>query len=308
VTSGRSLALIPLAVAVLFGAFMLPRATVPETLPLPAVDVRAFDRVVEGDRALAAAAFAGTLAGELRALGTTIRDFHTLEAKDASSAELYEARRKMDVTFAALQAQGNSGLLKLRAAHIDEFIHAVDHFTRTGEETAELAAVGGSFVRRMRREGWCDGHKLALGERELRTFYKQMWSTLLGLHNAPEFKLTLDEQRVIYAFYLTHAHASEHLRATFAAARARAKSTEECAALNEGERMASDSWRLDKVTRLAAHDPAYPLHFARGVLEFHRGRFGEAAEAFRAHLQGHPSGPLSLRAQFHLRAALHAER
>ena len=306
--SGRRLALIPLAVAVLFGAFMLPRATVPEALPLPTVDVRAFDKVVAGDRALAAAVFAGSLAGELRALGTTIRDFHTLEARDASSSELYEARRKMDVTFVVAQALGNSGLLKLRAAHIEEFIHAVDHFKKTGEENAELAAVGGSFVRRMRREGWCVGHTLALGDRELRAFYKQMWSTLLGLHNAPEFKLSLDEQRVIYAFYLTHAHAPEHLRATFAAARARAKSAEECASLNEGERMASDSWRIDKVTRLEAIDPAYPAHFARGVLQFHRGRFGAAAEAFRAHLQGHPSGPLSLRAQFHLRAALHAER
>ncbi len=306
--SGRQLAVIPLIAAVLFGLFMLPRASVPDTVPLPAIDQRAIERVLEADHALALAARSGALAGELRALGTMIRDFHTLEAKDAPASELYEARRKMDVTFATAHGLGNSQLLKLRAAHTDEFVQAVDQFRKAGEETPELAALGGAFVRRMRREGWCEGHSLALGDRELRVFYKQMWSTVLGLADNPEFKLTIDEQRVIYAFYLTHAHAPEHLRATFAAARERAKTTEECASLAEGERMASDGWRIEKVTRLEAIDPSYPAHFARGVLHFQRGRFGAAADSFQAHLQAHPSGPLSLRAQFHLRAALHAER
>ncbi len=306
--SGRQLAAIPLAAAVLFGMFMLPRASAPDTVPLPAIDFHAIERAEAGDRALSMGLRSGGLPDELRSLGTMIRDFHSLEAKDASAAELYEARRKIDVTFATAQALGNTHLLKLRAAHTDEFVQAVDHFRRTGEESTELAALGGSFVRRMRREGWCEGHTLALSDRELRVFYKQMWSTVFGLAETPDFKLTLDEQRVIYAFYLTHAHPPEHLRATFAAARERAKSAEECASLGEGERMASDGWRIEKVARLEAIDPNYPAHFARGVLHFQRGRFGAAADSFRAHLQAHPSGALSLRAQFHLRAALHAER
>jgi len=63
-------------------------------------------------------------------------------------------------------------------------------------------------------------------------------------------------------------------------------------------------YRLKKLDELAAVDPSFPVHLARGVVLYQLQRYPLAVEAFRRHLERAPDGPFTLRAQNYLRAAL----
>ncbi|HEX3343886.1 MAG TPA: hypothetical protein VHS09_04900, partial [Polyangiaceae bacterium] len=181
-------------------------------------------------------------------------------------------------------------------------------FEASGEETPELQALAGAFIRSLTVEGWCEGHDVAPDDDALRTMFKEMWNGFLGLTGAPEMALALDEQRALYAFYLSHAHPPKTMREALAAARRGARDATACTAIAEAERAATESWRLERITRLAAIDPSYPADYARGVASYRRGDFGASAQSFRGWLREHPEGPLALRAQNFLRAASSAER
>ena len=184
----------------------------------------------------------------------------------------------------------------------------IERFEATGEQSPELAALGGAFIRSMTSEGWWDGHVLAPDERAIRSMFKQMWNAFLGLDARKGFELSLDEQRSLYAFYLSHAHPAKASRDALDAARRGARDEHSCTAIAEAERAATESWRLERINRLGAIDPAYPTEYARGVASYRRGDFGASVRAFRTWLRDHPEGPLALRAQNFLRAAADAER
>ncbi len=320
------LALVPLGVALILGLLLLPRRAAPESVPLPVADPAVLARTLAQDQSLASAALREPLPGAVRALGSAIRAFHTLEASDAQSQPLFEARREVDRTLVAVLdaradgangANGSSGanapigvasLLSLRAVQLEAFLTEVQRFEATGERSAELDALAGSFVRSLTQEGWCQGHTLAPDASVLRVMYKHVWNTFLGLDTRPELRTTLDEERVLYAFYLSHAHPSKNMREAIAAARRGARDARSCQALAEAQIAATEEFRLQHITRLAAIDPAYPAQYARGVASFRRGDFGAATTAFSAWLQDHPDGPLTLRAQNFLRAAAAADR
>lgn len=317
------LALVPVGVAIVLGLLLAPRRATPEGVPLPIADVRALVQVEAFDHHLAEQARREPLAGAVRALGSAIRDFHTLEARDADARALAEARRGVDLALVDALAGGSDGLLRLRAVELEAFVDEVNRFAATGEESAELQALAGGFVRSMRAEGWCDGHGLAPGASVLRVMFKRMWNAFLGFAGSdvdPSPPLsargrrltaldpTLDEERTLYAFYLSHPRPSKSMRQAIDAARRGARDAKACAALVEAERAATESWRLERVARLAAIDPSYPADYARGVARFRRGEYGASADAFRKWLGDHPDGPLALRAQSFLRAAADADR
>jgi hypothetical protein len=302
------LALVPLGVALVFGPLILPRSAAPDAVPLPLVDARGLDRRIRADHDLAESARTTGLPDDVRLLGTAIRAFHTLEARDAEAADLIAARRAVDDAMkAALKVQGLAAIVRLRAVQLESFLSEVKKFEASGEESPELAAVGGAFVRRMRRDGLCHEHSLLFGETELRILFKLMFDGFLGLDAHAEMTPTVDEMRALYAFYLSHPHLGEAQREAIAAARRGAKDKRACAALDEGERYALETWRLDRMTKLASIDPEYPIAYARGVVLYRRGTYSLAAEAFRDWLRDHPSGPWTTRAENQLRAAVAAD-
>jgi hypothetical protein len=306
---GRALALFPVGVAALFAVLMLPRAAPPDDVPLPLADGQALARQERADDELARQAMREGLPGEARLLGTAIRELHALEPKETDAVAVQKARTALDDALAqAVHTIGINGLLELRAVELQSFLTAVDSFERKGEESDELVALAGSFVRRMRAEGWCDGHTLSMTHRELRVMFKLMWDAMLSLEGRPELAPTLDELRSLYAFFLSHPHPTDASRAALEAARAAAKDKAACDAIATGTRNSSEAWRLERINRLAAIDPSYPAAYARGVILYRRGSYGAAAEAFRDWLRDHPSGPWSLRARNHLRAAAEADQ
>jgi hypothetical protein len=305
-----ALSLIPIGVALTFGVLLLPRRARPELVPLPTPDARSLSRTASADRGLAEQARTVPLPGAIRALGSAIRDFHTLEAKDADARQLGDARRKVDETLieSLRLPDGEHELIVLRATELEGFLEEVRRFEATAEETPELHALAGSFVRTMRSDGWCEGHTLATPEDALRPMFKEMWSGFLGLEKRPAFELTLDEARALYAFAIGHAHPSKSMRQALEAARSGARDAKACEAIVEAERSATEAWRLERIARIGAIDPGYPTEFARGVASYRRGDYSASAQAFRRWLHDHPDGPLTLRAENYLRAALDADR
>ncbi|HZU83767.1 MAG TPA: hypothetical protein VE987_12655 [Polyangiaceae bacterium] len=300
------LALVPGGVALVLGLLLAPRRPAPEGVPLPVADAVAVARVTSVDHALAESARTRPLSGAVRALGSALRDFHAREARDADARELGEARRSVDVALIDALHEGVEPLRALRALQLEAFIDEVTRFDRTGEETAELQALAGGFVRSMRAEGWCDEHTIAPDTAVLRVMFKEMWQRFLGLDDREALDPTLDEQRLLYAFYLSHPHPSKAAREAIASARRAAHDAKACAAVEQAERAAAEAWRLDRIARLAVLDPSYPADYARGVASFRRGDYRASARAFRAWIDGHPEGPLALRAQNYARAAADA--
>jgi len=302
------LALVPLGVALVLGVLLLPRRAAPESVPLPVASGAELARIAAADHVRAEQARRAPLPGPVRALGSALRDFHTLEANDADNRGLYEARRAVDGALLDALPAGTEPLLALRAVQLESFLDEMRRFEATGEPSAELTALAGGFVRSLTIEGWCQGHVVAPDEEALRTMFKQMWNALLGLEGNSDMAPALDEQRAVYAFYLSHAHPPKAMRDSLDAARRGARDATACTAIAEAERAAAESWRLERITRLAAIDPSYPAEYARGVASYRRGDFGASAHAFRTWLRDHPDGPLALRAQNFLRAAANAER
>ncbi len=302
------LAVIPVSVALVLGALLLPRRAAPDTVPLPVPDGAALGHALAADSELAAKARRETLPGTVRALGSAVRAFHTLEARDAPGHEMSSARAAVDAALVDVLRDGVEPLLELRAVQLEAFLVEAARFDATGDRTPELDALAGSFVRSLTLEGWCEGHHLLPDPVSLRVMYKHMWNAFLGLDGRAELRPSLDEERVFYAFTLSHPHPSRAMRDALAAARRGARDARACLAIDEAEKAATEAWRLDRISRLAAIDPAYPADYARGVASFRRGDFGASAKSFEAWLQAHPRGPLSLRAQNFLRAAAAADR
>jgi hypothetical protein len=311
--AGIRLATIPFGVALALAMLLLPRRAAPaaDDVPVPIADTHALAHSAEIDHDLAEHARRETLPGAVRALGSAMRAYHTLEslADGVDAGRLMAARRAIDLALSDARAPDGApetrdeALLRLRALELEGFIAEVRRFEATGVESEELGALAGGFVRAMTAAGWCEGHTLVPEDSALRTMYKQMWNGLVGFEGRPGFEPSLDEQRALYALFLSSPHPSAAMRDAIDAARRGASDAKACAAVAEAERAAAEAWRLERIARLASIDPAYPAAFARGVSSFRRADYRAASQAFRTWLDAHAEGPLALRAHAFLRAA-----
>jgi hypothetical protein len=304
-----ALALVPVGVALALGPLMLPRPVAPTTIPMPSVDLREIERVERSDRDRARRAEAEKLPDDARVLGQAVRDFNVLSTKEeARTADPARVRRALDEAMRTVLAlpNGIEVALSLRAVQLEHFLAAVNEYERTGQSTKELDELGGSFVRSMHVAGWEKDHRIAMDEHTRRVAFKLAWNAATQA-SRPELEPTLDEMRVLYTFYLQHPHAPDPVRAGIDAHRRAAKTRKECEALDAGEMLAAETWRLEKIERLAKLDPSYPAGYARGVVLYRLTRYEDSARELQRWLDAHPEGPYALRARGHLRAALVAK-
>jgi hypothetical protein len=306
--AGRSLALIPLCAAAILAALMLPRKVVPDTLPLPDLDDRVISREIRADEGRAAGARRSSLSSAVRALGSAIREFHTAEAEGARDVVLSDARAAVDQARLGILGKGKDEETRaLRAVQMDGFLEEVRRFEHTGKESRELEALGGTFLRRMRTEGWCQGNVIVLTDLQRRALFKANWNQLVEVEKDPAFVLSDQETRAVYTLYFTHPHASDSQRASLERARAQAKDSATCARIDDGEHAATQAWLITKLTEYAKIDPAYPVAIARGVAFYQRHQYADAARSFSQWLEAHPDGPWTLRTRNYLRASAAAE-
>lgn len=306
-TSARWLALVPVSVAALTMLLMMPRAVPPEEIPLPVIDAEALDRVRRDDLDRAARARAIRLPSAVLLVGTSLRALNANLVSNAGDEDVSATRTALEHAVRTVMLDGEEGfdgLRSLRAVQLDTFLAAVEAFESTGVVSEELEAVGGAFLDRMHAAGWLDGNRVVLDDRERRAAYKLVWTAQIGAERMPQLELTLDEQRALYTLYLRRPHAPEAQRVLRASQRASATSDVACQRAVAQERVAIEQWRLEKIKRLGALDPAYPSAYALGVAYYRIGRYDASVESFRSWIDRHPDGALSLRARNHLKAAL----
>ncbi|WP_437731042.1 hypothetical protein [Sorangium sp. So ce1335] len=309
----------------------VPRPVEPAELPLPLADARALARSRDADVARAREAERLGLDAEVRALGSAIRAFGLVDADaDHTEAELLAARKRVLDAVGPALAQGEEAVLRLRAYQMSSFVREVRRFEATGEESDELRELGGNFLGLLRRSAWigrgeatprggAEARRVAMDGTVLGVLFKKRWGAISGIERGP-FDLSLDEERALFKFLLSHPvgapRGAQDLAAPAAGdAAARHEPAAEpgprspAAALRAAEaRRAKEQYRLKKIDELAALDPSYPGHLARGVALYRLGRFAQSADAFRSHLDQHPDGAHTLRAQNYLRAAIERAR
>ncbi|WP_437478635.1 hypothetical protein WME75_30655 [Sorangium sp. So ce1014] len=312
----------------------VPRSVEPAELPLPLADAQALARARDADIARAGEAEQLGLDAEVRELGSAIRAFGVVDADaDHTEAELLAARKRVLEAVGPALAQGDEAVLRLRAYQMSSFVREVRRFEATGEESDELRELGGNFIGLLRRNTWLrrgeaglrgggEARRIAMDGAVLGVLFKKRWGAIVGLQRAP-FGVALDEERALFKFLLSHPLGGGGRSAQDLAAPPAAEAAERpeqqagepgprspaaalrAAALRAAEaQRAEEHYRLKKIDELAALDPEYPRHLARGVTLYRLGKFVQSAEAFRSHLEQHPDGAYTLRAQNHLRAAL----
>jgi tetratricopeptide (TPR) repeat protein len=307
--SARWLAAIPLSAAVLTMLLLMPRATPPDAIPLPQIDGKALEAVRKDDIARAASARGTRLSGEVLAVGSALRELNRAQVSNASADEIGLAHTVLEHAFelvAANRATAADSLRTLRAVQTEGFLEEAQRFETTGKSTEELELLSGPFLDHMALAGWVDHGKIALDEAARRAAYKLVWNTLVGADRLPELKLTLDEQRALYTFYLTHPHAAEAQRLAYANMRRLSATEAECHKAIAQEKVDMEQWRIEKIRRLGEIDPTYPTGYALGVAYYREARYDLAVDAFRQWIEKHPDGALSLRARNHLMASVAA--
>lgn len=303
----RALALVPVGVCLVFLLLLMPRATKPDSVPLPDVDERVVDAVVHDDHARAVRARAERLPPDVLAVGTAFRAVQAADARHADEEAQMNARTELREALRVVLARKDSvpELVSLRAVQLEAFLAEVQRFESTGATSQELEELGGAFVERMRAVGWVTGDRLVPDEAQLRVAYKLMWNAVVGDVDKA-LALTLDEQRVLYTLYLRHPHAPEARRAELDAERRAARDELSCERAASSERRAVEKWRSDKIRQLGRIDPSYPTDYALGVSYFRGEQYDLAVQSFRAWIDAHPDGAWSLRARNHLKAAVDA--
>ncbi len=304
---GRWLALVPVTIGLLLFALVMPRATEPRDIPMPALDGAALRKTMDADRARAARARDKRLPDDILVLGTAIRGLNRAQTHTGADAEMVVAQARIAVDDAkrALKKESLEDILTLRAVQLDEFLAEVAKFEATGKETPELVDLAGGFIPRMREATWIRGDRVLLEDAQRRAAYKLVWNAVAGV-SGPDFELSVDEERVLYTFYIAHPHVPEARAAAVEAELAQATDPAACAAAHANEHRLVELWRADKIQKLAALDPSYPTDYALGVAYYRAARYEASIDAFRRWIDQHPDGPYTLRARNHLRAALAA--
>ena len=306
-----ALGLVPVVVGVVFGVLCLPRAVLPDEVPLPVARADVLHAIDAREHALASVPV--PLPDDVRTLGSAIRAYNTRQAKQeidpfVTPTSMHELRTAIDAAAAPLlRGDRDDDVLALRATQLEGFVREVRAFERTGQESEELVALGGPFIKRMHDVGWCRDRRCVFDDEALRAMFRLAWNGLVEVARPP-FTPSLDEQRALYAFYLRHPHAPEATRSRIDEARRSASSAKACAALDDGETRAASDWRIEKVKRLAEIDPEYPAAYATGVILFQEKRYLDAAGTFHDWLEAHPDGAWTLRARNYMRASLEAAR
>jgi TolA-binding protein len=305
--SSRWLALIPVTVAVLMFLLMMPRAVPPEDIPLPQMDGVVLRAIVKDDAARAAEARKNRLPGDVLAVGSALRALNKAQAAGDTDAT-GSSRLLLDDALRGLGARDPAvvvdQLKTLRALQLEEFLTEVERFESTGQQSPDLLELGGGFIERMGATGWIEGHHIILDDAERRAAFKLVWTAILGMDRSEVLAVALDEQRALYTLYFTHPRPPESQRGSFQAMRRNASDDGECKTVANKERLAAELWRADKIKKLGELDPTYPTAYALGVAYYRAGRYDQSMSAFRAWLDEHPDGPLTLRARNHLNAAL----
>jgi hypothetical protein len=272
---GWQIGVLAVGMAIVTAALVVPREAEPVDLPAPRVDHAEQRRVLEEDRKLAARYTDELLPFEVRRLGERLRQLGLEETRGALDArDVEELRREAREVH---ERHGSEALLGLVALQSSLFASALRRWEASGVPDDELAELGGAFAHRTAQTGLMRSGRLRLDPGHRRVVFRMRWLHLTGLVGAPGLRPSLDDWRTHLGLVLRHPR---------------------WYGADTGDQ------RLQAVARLERLDPEFPAELARGVIEFRRGSYPDAARSFERHLDRSPRGRWALRARHHWLAAL----
>ncbi len=273
---GYELGLVTLGMVLTCALLALPRASVPDALPLPQVDHAEARRSAEREQALSALAVSEGLPFEVRALGESIRHFGQSVSQGLDPTHDREDIR--DRFKLALDKGQAPLLLRLRAVQTQFFLSAVARFEQDGKPDVDLQELGADFVTRAQASGWFSPSGRCLADEATRAMlFRLHWADLIERRAVFPYAPTLNDWRIYYHFLLLHP-----------------------AGIADPQNPAADAERLRAVSALSRKDPDYPGFFAKGYLYYRLDDRQSAATAFRSQLAQHESGPYALLARNYL--------
>ncbi|MET0791791.1 MAG: hypothetical protein ABW061_09745, partial [Polyangiaceae bacterium] len=281
---GYELGLVTLGMVLTCALLALPRASVPDTLPLPKVDHAEARRSLEAERALSAVAESEGLPFEVRALGESIRHFGQSVTRGLDTThDRQDIRERFKI---AIDKGQGPALLRLRAVQTQYFLRALARFEQDGKPNLDLQELGADFVPQAKASGWFapSGRGFA-DEATLSVLFRLHWADLIERRRVFPYAPTLNEWRIYYHFLLLHPPGAS----------AQAGSS-------------VDAERLRVVNALSSKDADYPGFFAKGYLYYRLDDRESSATAFRSHLAQHESGPYALLARNYLIHSLQGVR
>jgi hypothetical protein len=171
-----------------------------------------------------------------------------------------------------------------------QFLLELEAYERTGMPSQALRELAGGFIAQARRAGWIviegQRHSVVARRYEREALFRKRWAEVVGLADG-SFALTLDEQRIFYAFLMTHP-----LVKTYGVT----------GRDDAGRCRAANAFLLRKVLELGRIDPSYPTGYAVGVLQLRLERPRDAVAPLVEFLK-RGDGPWTLRARNALREA-----
>ena len=292
---GWEAGVVAVVIALLGALLAVPLPVAPRDVPLPLVDGQALSRTLDRE-ASQAASIARALEQDrdgapgsgglfdLRAFGQEFRGYGTAEVSGDTYA-VVRARQKLLEAVARARRLGDDKLAALRAYQKELFLSELRQWENGRSSSPELTGLGGGFLDLAGQSGWLSGRTIVMDDRVRGILFKRRWNQVTGV-SGPEYAISLDEHRTLYAFLLAHPYVEgrQGLDA-------------------KGACRAADQWRLRKIEELARLDPSYPYALARGVLFYRLGRYPDAAQAFRDYLAVSEDGRYWLRARNYLAMA-----
>jgi hypothetical protein len=271
---GYELGLLTLGMVLTCALLALPRASIPNTLPLPRTNHAEAGASARHERELATLAEAEGLPFEVRAVGESIRHFGRSVSEGIDTAhDRDDVRERWRVALAKGQ---EPLLLRLRAVQTEFFLAALEQFERGSKPSRDLQELGADFVSNARANGWFEPSGRCVADEDTRrVLFRMHWADLIEKRGTFPYAPSLNEWRIYYRFLLLHP-VSSHAGAS------------------------ADAERVRVVAALGRKDPDYPASFARGYLLYRLEDRESAAIAFRAHLAQHESGPYALLARNYL--------
>ncbi len=256
----------------------LPGPVEPAEVPFPTLEAALLEAQLAERQRLRTGARAHRLPLSVRAVGELVRRAGRAEAaRDADGLSALKLRLRRQVSAVRTESQVER-LLELRELQTELFESAVSQWDGSEEVPSELLELGGGFAQHM--QAFIAAERVSLVPMEIAAAFRLRWTELTGLSRDSAFAATANEQRL-----------NARLRLRIAAL------TPEP---SQGPAL------LRTIETLSQLDATYPASFARGVVYYQSRSFKEAFDAFKAHLDEHPDGPWTLRAQNHALASAQA--
>lgn len=286
---GWQLAILTLTIAWGTAVLVVPRGVAPTgAIPDPVISPRSALAIAQRDSELAASVTSSPLSSQTRALGSEVRRFGREEARADKKAM---ALAKDAIDEAARKTPTADEVLRLRAYQTEVFVRALREWEASGTRSVDLIELGGTFIDLVDANHWfeIEGKRriIAMSDLARRASFKDRWNGLTGV-SGNVFELTSDERRAMLGFSIRHPARPAGISSTLAG-------------------QLADQVRLKKVDELAKLDDGYPVHFAKGILQYRLGEYPRAVQEFGSYIEERHNEPYAVRAANHMRAALDAD-